>query len=315
MDEGHKETDDLIEALEKKIARVYSQALREMKTKQAEFMEEFAKELDAMNERLKSGEITEREFKDWLEDQNTNFTWRANMIDTLAGDLVEADKKAAEIIAEELPKTFVLNANYATYQIERSVGVSLNFSLYDLDTVNELLEKEPDLLPKPDIDIEKDKRWNRQKLTSAITQSILQGEGIMDTAKRISSVAQMDANAAVRNARTMMTAAQNNGRQKSYERAQENGVEIQKEWVATLDKRTRRSHRRLDGERVGINEKFSNECAFPGDPEGPKSEVYNCRCTMKAHFVGDKYQARQRFSRLKDVTYEEWKEGKNGRSG
>lgn len=309
MDEGHKETDDLIEALEKKIARVYSQALREMKTKQAEFMEEFAKELDEMNERLKSGEITEREFKDWLEDQNTNFTWRANMIETLAGDLVEADKKAAEIIAEELPKTFVLNANYATYQIEQSIGVALSFALYDLDTVNELLEKEPDLLPKPNVDIEKDKRWNRQKLTSAITQSILQGEGIEDTAIRISSVAQMDANAAVRNARTMMTAAQNNGRQKSYERAKENGVEIQKEWVATLDKRTRRIHRRLDGERVGIDEEFSNGCRFPGDPNGKPGEVYNCRCTMKAHFVGDKYQARQRFSRLGKMSYDQWKEG------
>ena len=68
----------------------------------------------------------------------------------------------------------------------------------------------------------------------------------------------------------------------SYEAAAKMGIEMQKEWMATLDSRTRHSHRRLDGETVEYDSEFSNGCRYPGDPKGKPAEVYNCRCTMVA---------------------------------
>ena len=61
-----------------------------------------------------------------------------------------------------------------------------------------------------------------------------------------------------------MAAAQNAGRVNSYKRAQAMSVNLQQEWLATLDTHTRHSHRRLDGERVAVGEKFSNGCRWPG---------------------------------------------------
>lgn len=56
-----------------------------------------------------------------------------------------------------------------------------------------------------------------------------------------------------------------------------------KEWVATLDIRTRESHAEANGQVVRIDEEFrvgDEKLAFPGDPSATVGEVANCRCTM-----------------------------------
>lgn len=55
---------------------------------------------------------------------------------------------------------------------------------------------------------------------------------------------------------------------------------VQRTWVATGDSRTRDSHANQSGETRGFNEPFSNGLMFPGDPNGPASEVVNCRCWL-----------------------------------
>lgn len=57
-------------------------------------------------------------------------------------------------------------------------------------------------------------------------------------------------------------------------------IEIKKQWCATLDDRTRESHRMLDGELVDLDEEFSNGLMYPGDPNGDPEEVINCRCVL-----------------------------------
>lgn len=60
---------------------------------------------------------------------------------------------------------------------------------------------------------------------------------------------------------------------------------ITKVWHATHDDRTRFTHRILDGQEVGFDEKFESPSGarlmYPGDPEAPASEVINCRCWVQ----------------------------------
>ena len=59
--------------------------------------------------------------------------------------------------------------------------------------------------------------------------------------------------------------------------------EVEKEWLAVNDNRTRRTHRHgsgVDGERRSPDGRFSNGLRFPGDPEGPADQVVNCRCVL-----------------------------------
>lgn len=58
---------------------------------------------------------------------------------------------------------------------------------------------------------------------------------------------------------------------------QEMGVEYT-QWAAAHDKRTRTSHRDIDGEIIPLGGTYSNGCQFPGDTNGPIKEWINCRC-------------------------------------
>lgn len=79
-------------------------------------------------------------------------------------------------------------------------------------------------------------------------------------------------------ARTETISATNYG---ALEAIKQSGiVDVKKEWIATLDNRTRESHADIDGEAVGIDDVFSNGLQFPGDPDGEAEEVINCRCTI-----------------------------------
>lgn len=64
--------------------------------------------------------------------------------------------------------------------------------------------------------------------------------------------------------------------------ADETDQVMQKAWVCTTDGRTRDSHFAADGQRIGLDETFligAHRLRYPGDPQGPASEIVNCRCT------------------------------------
>ncbi len=56
-------------------------------------------------------------------------------------------------------------------------------------------------------------------------------------------------------------------------------VEV-KEWLTAEDDRVRDTHAEIDGEQQPVTGIFTNGCRFPGDPNGPPEEVWNCRCTL-----------------------------------
>lgn len=317
-DPAHKETDRLIAGLEKKIRHIYSEAYGNAAEKFTSYMAAFDVKDRAHRADVSAGRWSEQEYKDWKRNQLLYGDTLAQIRDTLAADLHKADKIAIQMARDQQVDVYVLNHNYGTYEVEHGLGIDTSYTLYDHDTVERLMEEDPDLLPKPsakrqrEIDA-KDIQWNKQHLTSTFTASILSGDDIPTMAKRIASVAEMDQRAAIRNARTMCTGAENGGRLRAYTRAQGMGIDLKQQWVATLDNRTRDSHRIVDGEIIKVGEKFSNGLRFPGDPNGPAAEVYNCRCCTVSVVNGidpmvfDKSDVLQRKLENSEITYEEWK--------
>ena len=82
-------------------------------------------------------------------------------------------------------------------------------------------------------------------------------------------------------ARTEATGAENRGRLDAMNAARAMGADIAgKRWASVLDKVTRDSHIRMDGETAGLGDRFSNGLMYPGDPDGALEEIINCRCTI-----------------------------------
>ena len=312
MDYGHRESDRRLAELERRIEKEYQQAYTEIKAKTDEFFEKFRDKDKKLSQKVKQGEINKSDYIEWRRKTMIRGNALINLEKTLAQDLVNADRIAGQMISGHKVDIYALNRNYGEYEIENTLNIDLGFSLYDHKTVEKLIKDQPALLPTQ-LDEVRDLKWNRQKVSSAITQGILQGESIPNIGKRLQKVVGMDKTASIRNARTATTGAENAGRVDSYEDAERKGVELEKKWVATLDQRTRSEHRQLDGQTCPIHDKFKvdgEDIGYPGDPTAAGYLVYNCRCTLVAEVKGIEYKENG-WSRLPEgMTYEEWMKSK-----
>lgn len=317
-DYGALETDALIAKMEKRMNTAYRTANTEMNRKLRGFMKDYNEANKTKKADLKAGKITKEDYEKWKLSKAGQKRWLDEMVNTLSEDAILTNAKAMSIVRGFMPEAYAINRNYGAFQVEKGALIDTSFTLYDAHTVERIVEERPNLLPQPKPDIPKEMRWHKQKINNAITQGILQGESIPDIAARLQAVTDMDNRAAIRNARTATTAAQNAGRVDSYKDAQKMGIDLRQQWVATLDGRTRDSHRMLDGEIQEVGKKFSNGCKYPGDPEARPAEIYNCRCTLIAAIKGferDLSDLGLRNSKLGEMGYEKWKTEKLGEAG
>lgn len=311
IDIGHIQTDELLDSLEKRLAKEYQQAYREVEKKAADYFAKFAEKDKQQKALVDAGELTEKEYKKWRKNQMLTGKRWTEMRDTLARDLTNTNQIAAAMVRGELNEVFAINANFSEYLIENGMQTNYGFTLYSKESVANLLKNDPDIIPwNPVVDIPADLRWNRQMITSHITQGVLQGESIPNLSKRLMKTVNNDAVAAVRTARTAVTASQNAGRQMVYDNAKDMGIKVQKQWMATLDGRTRHEHGMADGQTVGLDEKFTvggEKMMHPCDMSASPWNVYNCRCTMIT--VEPPHITKGEEPRM---TYAEWVKSKGG---
>lgn len=211
------------------------------------------------------------------------------MVDEVTTQLAHVNETAVAYVNGELPEIYAVNLNGANEFIQGYIS-SYRFNLMDKNVARNLIMGNKEYMSYfKQVDITKDKRWNKKLIHSQMTQGILQGESIPKLAKRFQHVTKSNMESSVRNARTMTTGIENRGRSDGFDRAQENGIVINDVWIATNDKRTREWHLELDGVEKPHGEPFVNEYGeiqYPGDPNAHPANVYNCRCSLGGHVLG-----------------------------
>ena len=283
-DAAHLQTDKELAKLEKRIAKIYKEAADDLQKTIDDYFAKFAKRDAKQRARLEAGEITEQEYKQWrLAQMGRGERFKA-LQSRVAERYTEANETAVRYVNDATPGIYSLNRNYSAYTIEKVAG-NVGFDLWDEQTVRRLIVENPEVMPyyPPEKALKRgiDLAYGKKQISASVTSSILQGKSIPRIAKDLQTrMPEMNKSSAIRTARTAVTGAQNAGRMDSYVAAEKMGIKVRKEWLATLDGRTRHSHAVLDGERVDNEKKFSNGCMFPGDPNGRPEEVYNC-------FVGE----------------------------
>jgi hypothetical protein len=304
-----EETDKQLEETEKELVILYTILLAALLKSSKKYLEKHEKQDKKMLLRFEKGEITKKELEDWRKQTFTTGREWAKFEKAFTAETTATNQEAMKVVREQLEKTFELNANYTAYQIETKARIIDVFDLVDKPTIERIMKQRPDLFPQPSVNVAIDKLWNRKQLNGAILQGILNGESIPKIAKRLSEVAIKDYKVAVSNARTATTGAENGGRVYSYERAEEMGIELEQEWLATLDGRTRDSHRQLDGKKIKVGGTFPNGCKFPGDPDGKPSETRGCRCTLVAALKDIDNSHNERMTSMM-TSFDDWQEGK-----
>lgn len=125
-------------------------------------------------------------------------------------------------------------------------------------------------------------KTTEDKVRSIISKAVEDGKSIPDIAREIDKLGLDDV---IRNrstvvARTEIVNASNKG---SIMGARSTRLDLQKEWISTLDNRTRVDHADANGQVVEIDSDFligGYEADYPGDPSLPASQSIQCRCTQ-----------------------------------
>lgn len=298
--------------MEKRVSKIYSEAVSDISKKWDAYMKSHASKVDQAHKNLldaiKSGDKDSiKEAKEVYERTAKNVTVNnkrfVDMVEETTAKMSHTNEVALSYVNNQMPKIYTVN--YNAFGSERIKGYS--FSLVNEQAVKNLVNTKKLLLPTKHLDVAKDKLWNKKFINSQMIQGILQGESIPKLSARIfpelmrksdmkdltdeeiKGIIKKNKEAAIRNARTMTTAAENKGRQDSYVKATEDGVILKRIWVATKDERTRAWHMELDGVEVDVDEPWSNEYGDimePGDPSADPANVYNCRCAMRVDVKG-----------------------------
>lgn len=280
--------------MEKQLKKTYQQTKDELEEKWFQFMKIQGEKVKAMQDEYyaikKTGDskaIKEYGKKLGIEKRNLTLknAYYKEMVDETTTKLAQTNQIAVAYINNQMPDIYAINFNDAFKNAVKGFQ-GISYTLVDEHTVRDLIRDNRLRLPKKSINKVKDKRWNAKQLNSSILQGILQGESIDDMASRILPVVDNNMTASYRTARTMTTNCENKGRQDRLDDLSEQGLDIEKTWLATDDERTRESHMLMDGETVPYDEEFSNGLMYPADENGDPSEVYNCRCTMTTNILG-----------------------------
>lgn len=296
-DKAHTEIDKRLADMENRLSEIYRDATNGIEQKAREYFARFEALDEKKRQMLNEGKITEDEYLTWRKNKMLYGKRFAEMKRQIAAQWYDVNNVALSYINGEIPEVYVTGYNAIESDIDGIGGYS--FTTVNADAVRELATAEKIMLPYKKLDPTKDIPWNVKSVNTAVLQGILQGESIPKIAARVAAnTCSSNMTSAIRNARTMVTSAENLGRMDSYKRAQDDGIVLKREWIAANDRRTRHWHSDLDGKIKDIDEPFENvirlsktkylpdRIMYPGDPNAHPANVYNCRCTIAAKVIG-----------------------------
>lgn len=205
------------------------------------------------------------------------------------------------------------NGYYGTwYALEGNDNVQLDMAFLDKKYIHQLIYKEV-----AGATFSARLYKERDKLAAATKQALLDatrdGKGYGHAAKAVEEATEASYKQALRIMRTEGGRARSEATQKSYVNAEKNGITLEKQWIATLDKKTRRAHGELDGQRVPVKGKFKMDGHSADGPrlfKFPALDI-NCRCSTISVVNGIAPEVRRtKDSVVPFQSYNEWAKSK-----
>lgn len=220
-------------------------------------------------------------------------------------------KSLGSTINSHLMDTGQIAYNELFYEFESGNG-GVNFALLRDDELRTLIET-------PVANFKLSERINdglvpdlQKNIKNELTRLFLNGESMGKVSSRLAEVGYSSYRRAMMITRTEAGRVQAITRQKAQLEAERLDIQFEKQWVATLDKRTRHNHALLDGVRVNPDGYFEINGHKTKQPHmfGLASEDINCRCRTISVLLDDTDPMLRRDNETGEVTqyknYREW---------
>ncbi len=309
-DEAREWTDAQLVEIERRLKKTYQKAQAELSVKWHDYMSAGQARLASLYNAYLNAPADKKadallKYQQAAQAYTLRNQWYNDMVTQTAYEIAHVNERAIQYLNGQMADIYRVNFNQPVPGLDE---VGVRFDIADAATVRRLILDGDIKLPYKELNIPKDMLWNTQTMNDAVLQGIIQGESIDHIAQRLfpeimrgwdftgmtqaekDDIMRKNWQAAVRNARTMVTGAENRGRLDRYEELEDEGVIMHKVWIATPDIRTRHAHFVMDGQEVPTDEPFIDgwgyELMYPGDPSAPAKTVYNCRCSMRSELIG-----------------------------
>ena len=248
-------------------------------------------------------------------EQAVKFSRLSNLEKKITGELSRLGAAVKVRISGGIREAYSTAYYYSAFALEATLQQSLGFGVLSNDKIEAALLNPVDRIKWPSRLQAHIEALNR-RVRQAIAQGLIQGSGLSKVARDVRDSIGRDAYQALRIIRTESQRAQSAARLLAIEQVEqksgEQGFTVYRVWLATLDGRTRESHRRLDGQRADEDGYFyfddESRTTAPG-MSGIAEEDIHCRCTIISEFEGVPLQWRRDNVERKNipfVTYEDW---------
>lgn len=235
-----------------------------------------------------------------------------SVINELSAGLAAAGENAYRLTTGLLPEAREISRKIAAWQVSQAIGHDVDVRRFiSHDTAALAVHKKYDKIAWAQMS---NPKQAKAAVKQAISRGLLTGESPRKIAERLvglfdGSTPGSHYRRAVRIAQTETNRIMSEAAQETYIAANAAGVKCKNRWIATLDSKTRESHRDVDGEVREVGEKFSNGLKRPGT--GSAAEVINCRCCLSPVVEGFNPNNNLRLDNesrelLPYMTYNEW---------
>ena len=185
-----------------------------------------------------------------------------------------------ETISEYLTKSYEDGFIGTMYNLQGQ-GIPLVFPI-DQEQVVAAIQHETKLSESLYAALGHDTKDLSKKIAGEISRGISSGQMYSEIARNIAGYAMIPKNNAMRIARTEAHRIQCKASMNACVKAKNKGADVVKQWDSSLDRKTRKSHRKLDGQIRELDEPFEvngHKAMQPGDFNRPEEDI-NCRCAI-----------------------------------
>ena len=200
--------------------------------------------------------------------------------DQVSAILEQLHNNEFETVSEYLAQSYEDGFIGTMYDLQGQ-GIPLIIPL-DQEQVVAAIQHETKLSESLYMALGKDTKDLSKKIAGEISRGISNAAMYTEIARNIAAWGRIPMNNAMRIARTEAHRIQIQATADAQWKAKENGADVVKQWDAALDRKTRKSHRELDGQIRELDEPFEvngHKAMQPGGFGRPEEDI-NCRCAL-----------------------------------